>query len=414
MGNTACCSPEEDNTTTANSKELSTSEAQPVLTDTVARTPAMAKASLRQMTPEELGLPAVTDNTYQVKLDKTGGDKLGLDVDYMEGRTVLPIMALTGGLAEAWNKANPHTPLQKGDSVIEVNGTRDNVTAMLEKCKKEDVLNLTLRTHLTYEHLVGDLEKLVNQKSCGPILIRLSWHDAGVYSTGANPGGCPNAAMRFRDGGESKFGANAGLSEVAIPLLSNISNKYCPALISHADLWALAANVAIRMLGGPDIPTRFGRVDATSSSESVPSQEGRLPDGDKGADHLRQIFFAKGFDDKDIVALSGAHAVGKCHVERSGFDGAWTDQPLKFDNSYFKNLLTKSYNRETTAAGKPQHKCPVSGVIMLDTDLALIQDGTFKRYVDQYSNDQEAFFNDFSEAWVRMQECGWTSLRDIL
>eukprot|EP00435_Cladocopium_sp_Y103_P018028 s3531_g4.t1 len=37
---------------------------------------------------------------------------------------------------------------------------------------------------------------------------------------------------------------------------------------------------------------------------------GRLPDGDKGIDHLREIFHPKGFDDKDIVALSGAHTVG--------------------------------------------------------------------------------------------------------
>ena len=41
-------------------------------------------------------------------------------------------------------------------------------------------------------------------------MIRLSWHDAGVYSTGKLTGGCPNAAMRFTDGGEGCFGANAG------------------------------------------------------------------------------------------------------------------------------------------------------------------------------------------------------------
>lgn len=35
----------------------------------------------------------------------------------------------------------------------------------------------------------ADLKELVTTKNCGPILIRLSWHDAGVYSTGKLTGG---------------------------------------------------------------------------------------------------------------------------------------------------------------------------------------------------------------------------------
>ena len=65
-----------------------------------------------------------------------------------------------------------------------------------------------------------------------------------------------------------------------------------------------------------------------------------------------------------IVALSGAHTVGKCHLDRSGFDGPWTEDPLKFDNTYFSELMTKSYSAETTAKGCPQHRHS-SGTIML-------------------------------------------------
>ncbi|CAJ1338777.1 unnamed protein product [Effrenium voratum] len=198
-----------------------------------------------------------------------------------------------------------------------------DVVEMLEKCKADDTLKMTLCRCLTFEHLVEDLEKLVRRKGCGPILIRLSWHDAGVFN-GAD--GCPNAALRLPGGGENAFGANAGLPDVALSLLSPITAKYVPRLISHADLWALAANVAIKVMGGPEITTRFGRLDAKDHHEGATSAAGRLPDGDKDSQHIRNIFQPKGFDDKDIVALSGAHTVGSCHAERSGFEGAWTEE----------------------------------------------------------------------------------------
>ncbi|KAJ1493586.1 hypothetical protein T484DRAFT_1767844 [Baffinella frigidus] len=56
------------------------------------------------------------------------------------------------------------------------------------------------------------------------------------------------------------------------------------------------------------------------------SHAGRLPDADKGEskktrDHLREIFGRMGFDDQAIVALSGAHALGRCHANARGYVG---------------------------------------------------------------------------------------------
>eukprot|EP00438_Fugacium_kawagutii_P001711 Skav202853 [mRNA] locus=scaffold2311:189410:190033:+ [translate_table: standard] len=206
--------------------------------------------------------------------------------------------------------------------------------------------------------------------------------------------------------------ANSGLPQVAIPLLQSIAEKYVPSLISFADLWALAANVAIKVMGGPDIPTHFGRFDVKSSEQGVKSAEGRLPEGDRDAQHLRDIFVPKGFSDKDIVALSGAHTVGACHLERCGFQGPWTEDNLKFDNSYFKDLLNKTWTLETSKSGKKQHK---SGkTMMLPTDMALIEDLAFREHVARYASDQQAFFDDFQDAWVRLQELGCGQLRDTL
>lgn len=58
--------------------------------------------------------------------------------------------------------------------------------------------------------------------------------------------------------------------------------------------------------------------------------DGRLPDGDKGADHIRKIFYRMGFNDNEIVALSGAHALGRCHTDRSGFEGPWQVSLVRF------------------------------------------------------------------------------------
>jgi len=44
--------------------------------------------------------------------------------------------------------------------------------------------------------------------------------------------------------------------------------------------------------GGPDVKFRVGRKDSSSVEESV--EEGRHPDGDKGADHLRDVFYRMG------------------------------------------------------------------------------------------------------------------------
>lgn len=60
-----------------------------------------------------------------------------------------------------------------------------------------------------------------------------------------------------------------------------------------------------------------GRVDALDPSAVTP--DGRLPGADSGppgadpsdAAHLRTIFNRMGFNDQEIVALSGAHALGR-------------------------------------------------------------------------------------------------------
>jgi catalase (peroxidase I) len=46
-----------------------------------------------------------------------------------------------------------------------------------------------------------------------------------------------------------------------------------------------------------------------------------------------------GFDDREIVALSGAHALGRCHEDASGYWGPWTRAESTFSNEYFRLLV---------------------------------------------------------------------------
>jgi len=45
-----------------------------------------------------------------------------------------------------------------------------------------------------------------------------------------------------------------------------------------------------------------------------------------------------GFNDQEIVALAGAHALGRCHAEASGYVGPWSPTPTMFNNAYFTLL----------------------------------------------------------------------------
>ena len=44
--------------------------------------------------------------------------------------------------------------------------------------------------------------------------------------------------------------------------------------------------------------------------------------------------------------------------------------------------------------------------MMLPSDMALVQDKSFKKYVDKYAKDQDAFFNDFAAVITKLFELG--------
>jgi cytochrome c peroxidase len=209
--------------------------------------------------------------------------------------------------------------------------------------------------------------------------------------------------MRYEaEGGDP---ANAGLQH-ARTFLEPIKAKY--PWITYADLWTLAGIVAIKEMGGPDIPWQAGRTDYVDDSKLPP--RGRLPDASKTSNHLRFIFYRMGFNDQEIVALSGAHNLGRCHSDRSGFEGAWVNNPTRFSNQYFRLLLSNDWRKKKLPNGVEQFMSydedSETELMMLPTDMALIHDDSFRPWVELYAKDKEAFFGDFTKVFSKLVELG--------
>ncbi|KAI9852178.1 MAG: heme peroxidase [Thelocarpon superellum] len=234
--------------------------------------------------------------------------------------------------------------------------------------------------------------------SFGPVIVRLAWHASGTYDSATNTGGSNGATMRFAPEGD--HGANAGL-QVARDFLEPIKQQF--PWISYSDLWILSGVAAIQEMHGPTIPWRPGRLDA---DVSLCTPDGRLPDASKEQSHLRAIFGRMGFDDREIVALSGAHALGRCHTDRSGYDGPWTFSPTILTNDYYKLLLDEKWQWKKWNGPKQYEDKTTKTLMMLPTDMALVKDSSFKKHVERYAKDNDAFFNEFRDVIVKLFELG--------
>ncbi|KAH8107887.1 heme peroxidase [Cristinia sonorae] len=234
--------------------------------------------------------------------------------------------------------------------------------------------------------------------SYGPVLLRLAWHASGTYDKETGTGGSNYATMRFHP--ESAHGANAGLN-VARDLMENVKKEF--PWISYGDLWTLAGVAAVQEMGGPKIPWRPGRIDGFAT-QATP--DGRLPDATQGADHLRNIFYRMGFNDQEIVALSGAHALGRCHTDRSGFEGPWTFSPTTVTNDYYKLLFDEKWVWKKWSGPKQLEDKKTKSLMMLPTDYVLTQDKSFKKYAKAYAENQDLWFKDFSSVVSRLFELG--------
>ncbi|MDE2839979.1 MAG: catalase/peroxidase HPI, partial [Chloroflexota bacterium] len=178
------------------------------------------------------------------------------------------------------------------------------------------------------------------------------------------------------------------------------------------------------------------------------------PDPLAAAKFIRQTFGRMAMNDEETVALiAGGHTFGKAHgagpddtigpepegasIEEQGFgwknshgsgkggdtftsglEGAWTDNPVKWDNNFFENLYKHEWELTKSPAGKwqytPKNASAVATVpdahdpskmhapMMLTTDLSLRQDPDYGPIAQRFLENQEELDDAFARAWFKL------------
>ncbi|GLT37876.1 hypothetical protein SLA2020_121620 [Shorea laevis] len=135
------------------------------------------------------------------------------------------------------------------------------------------------------------------------ILLRLHFHDCFVE-------GCDGSILINNDlDGELKAAGNAGVAgfDIIEDAKARLESA-CAAVVSCADIVALAARDAVSLSNGPFYQAPTGRRDGRISKMSLAAD---LPDVDDSIEVLKSKFKQKGLSHKDLVLLSGgAHTIG--------------------------------------------------------------------------------------------------------
>jgi hypothetical protein len=109
-----------------------------------------------------------------------------------------------------------------------------------------------------------------------------------------------------------------------------------------------------------------------------------------------------GLNDQEIVVLSGAHTMGRCHMTRSGYDGPWTNTPLTFNNEYFINLMDKEWQPRVWDGPFQYEDVETKSMMMLPSDMAIRTDEALAPFARKYADDAALFADDFSAAFAKL------------
>ena len=101
----------------------------------------------------------------------------------------------------------------------------------------------------------------------------------------------------------------------------------------------------------------------------------------------------------------GGHSLGRTHLKNSGYDGPWGAASNTFTNEFYVNLLNENWTLEKNDAGNLQYNSP-KGYMMLPTDMSLVQDPKYLKYVKEFAADEQAFLEEFVKVFTKLTENG--------
>ncbi|HTD37853.1 MAG TPA: catalase/peroxidase HPI [Candidatus Limnocylindrales bacterium] len=209
-----------------------------------------------------------------------------------------------------------------------------------------------------------------------------------------------------------------------------------------------------RYTGDRELDKPFGAVQMGLIYVNPEGPNGN-PDPLKSAHDIRETFARMAMNDEETVALiAGGHTFGKVHgaadpkkyvgpepegapIEdqglgwknsfgsgngdatiTSGLEGAWTNNPIAWDNGYFENLFKYEWVLDKSPAGANQwtpKDADAEGTVpdahdpskrhkpmMLTTDLALRFDPAYGPISKRYAENPQEFADAFARAWFKL------------
>ncbi|KAL9410135.1 hypothetical protein AB3S75_043984 [Citrus x aurantiifolia] len=252
-------------------------------------------------------------------------------------------------------------------------------------------------------------------------LLRLHFHDCFVN-------GC-DASVLLDDTGDfvGEKTAPPNLNSLrgfeVIDAIKSDLESVCPETVSCADILAVAARDSVVLTAGPSWEVPMGRRDSFSANKAAATNG--IPAPNSSLTDLVAKFQNVGLTLQDMVALSGAHTMGKARCSTfssrlqsssntngpdnnpdflqslqqlcSGSDIDALAQldlvtPATFDNQYYINLL--------------------SGEGLLPSDQILVSQDQTREIINSYAEDTSVFFEDFKISMLKMGSLGPASGND--